>query len=361
LLVNRITFDGEVVSDSNNYKKSEAILRRLEQQYNLVTVEQSNHLSIEQHNAVSEYSGNRLDLITDERGKDVAGEQESGVYIEQLNNLSAERSNNGAMSLGKRVHPERDKDGSVERGSRVTIGRYIQTPLRAPTKSELEMVKRTGEASAKMELQERILRLVSGPGISLQEFINKCEAEGIHLLFNQASTGRVSGITYFYGDLKIKGQKLGNRFKWAELIKNLDYEQGRDGQAISQASERTRAIYGDSTTMLHHTSGGLESAERIAIPDGGKLFKPTENVETDGSYTEQTSAAAYNNGAGNHPSGQDAGTGASVDKDADRYGDWRDYAGVGYIPGVEISDDIDDEAVLGRNRRRQKQARTNTR
>ncbi|MGZ3835789.1 MAG: DUF5712 family protein, partial [Mucilaginibacter sp.] len=29
--------------------------------------------------------------------------------------------------------------------------------------------------------------------------------------------------------------------------------------------------------------------------------------------------------------------------------------------GVQISDDIDDEAILGRNRRRQKQARTNTR
>ncbi|MES2062573.1 MAG: relaxase/mobilization nuclease domain-containing protein [Bacteroidota bacterium] len=30
LLVNRITFDGDVVSDSNNYKRSEAILRKLE-------------------------------------------------------------------------------------------------------------------------------------------------------------------------------------------------------------------------------------------------------------------------------------------------------------------------------------------
>src|ERR1700753_4019532 len=36
LLVNRIRFDGNVVSDSNNYKKSEAILRRLEYQYNII-------------------------------------------------------------------------------------------------------------------------------------------------------------------------------------------------------------------------------------------------------------------------------------------------------------------------------------
>jgi len=35
LLVNRISFDGKVVSGSNNYKRSEAILIKLEQQYNL--------------------------------------------------------------------------------------------------------------------------------------------------------------------------------------------------------------------------------------------------------------------------------------------------------------------------------------
>jgi hypothetical protein len=222
------------------------------------------------------------------------------------------------------------------------------------------MVYRTGEASAKMELQERILRLVSGPSISLQEFINKCEAEGIHLLFNQASTGRVSGITYFYGDLKIKGQKLGNRFKWAELIKNLDYEQGRDSKAISQASERTRAIYGDSNTVLHHTTGGLGSTTAVTAADADQLLQPTGIVEADERYAEQTGAAADSYGAGNHRSGQDAGSRANVDKDAGGYADWRDYAG-SYDIDVEISDDIDDEAILGRNRRRQKQARTNTR
>jgi hypothetical protein len=360
LLVNRITFDGDVVSDSNNYKKSEAILRKLEQQYNLVTVEQSNHLSKGQDNPVSKYPRNRVNHVTDEPGRDVAGEQESGVPVEQFNNLPVARYNNVSMSLGKRVTVDQDKDVPVERSSNVSASRYIQTPLRAPTKSELEMVQRTGEASAKMELQERLLRLLSGPGISLPEFIGKCEAEGIHLLFNQASTGRVSGITYFYGDLKIKGQKLGNRFKWAELIKNLDYEQGRDGKAISQACERTRAIYGDYTTGLPNTPGGLGSTERPATPNAGELIQPTGNVKTDGSYAEQTSAAAYDNGAGNYTSGQDKGTGASVYKEAGRYGDWRDYAG-GYIPDIEISDDIDDEAILGRNRRRQKQARTNTR
>lgn len=41
LLVNRITFDGKVVSDSNNFKRSEQVLRTIERQYNLVQVNQS--------------------------------------------------------------------------------------------------------------------------------------------------------------------------------------------------------------------------------------------------------------------------------------------------------------------------------
>ena len=164
LLVNRITFDGEVVSDSNNFKRSELILRNIEIQYNLVQVSQSK-----------------------------------------------------------------------------------SSQLRAATKNELEKVLRTGKPSGKMLLQEALSDILKQQKLSLPNFIRQTEAKGIHLLFNQQSTGRISGITYFIGDLKITGQKLGNRFKWAELIKQLNYEQIRDSEAISQANGRTRAAYGGPT------------------------------------------------------------------------------------------------------------------
>jgi len=41
LLVNRITFDGGVISDSNNYKRSEEVLRAIEIQNNLLQVNPS--------------------------------------------------------------------------------------------------------------------------------------------------------------------------------------------------------------------------------------------------------------------------------------------------------------------------------
>jgi hypothetical protein len=145
LLVNRISFDGSVVSDSNNYKRSEAILRTLEVKYRLYTVESSS-----------------------------------------------------------------------------------KAKLKAAGKSEIEMVIRTGKPSDKMVLQELLKQLVPQHPATLQEFIKKSEAAGINFLFNQASTGRVTGITYFHNGFKAKWQALGNSFKWAELIKKINYEQIRD-------------------------------------------------------------------------------------------------------------------------------------
>src|ERR1700749_3432189 len=53
LLANRICFDGTVVSDSNNYKKSEAILRQLEYRYNLIPVKQSSFVAVELDNNIT--------------------------------------------------------------------------------------------------------------------------------------------------------------------------------------------------------------------------------------------------------------------------------------------------------------------
>jgi len=165
LLLNRIGFDGTVVSDSNNYKKSEAILRKLEEKYNLIPVVSSK-----------------------------------------------------------------------------------QVKQRAAKKDELEMVIRTGKPSDKMLLQQIIKGFIDTKHITLQGFIRQAEANGVHLLFNRATTGRISGITYFHNGFKVKGQALGNMFKWAEIIKKIDYEQIRDSKAISETNSRTKAIYGELTT-----------------------------------------------------------------------------------------------------------------
>jgi hypothetical protein len=114
ILVNRIGYDGEVMSDSNDYARCEKVLRELEKKYNLT-----------------------------------------------------------------QVVPSR------------------QAKERAMTKNELEMMKRTNTPSEKMIMQI-ILRgaLESKSRLTTNEFISKLRAKGVDVLFNQASTGYVSGISY---------------------------------------------------------------------------------------------------------------------------------------------------------------------
>jgi len=265
LLVNRITFEGGVISDSNNYKKSEAILRKLEKRYNLISVEPSNKVS-----------------------------------------------------------------------------------QKAATKNELEMVMRTGKPSEKMVLQEILKKLIIKDDMTMPELIRQGEQKGVYFLFSQASTGRVSGVTYFYEGFKIKGQALGNRFKWSELIKNVNYEQTRDGQAISQANSRTKAIYGDFTKPGEQRSAGQR---------GDRFFRGNTDDSTN-EYRQPTATEEF--GEETYP---DRERSLATNQDAD--GNHRDTADTMYHDNFdldfEISDDIDDEAINGRNRRRKAMSRTNTR
>jgi hypothetical protein len=188
ILVNRIGYDGKVMSDSNDFARCETILRELEKKYNLTEV----------------------------------------------------------------------------RSSR-------QAKERALTKNELEMMKRTNQPSAKTALQVLIKQaLESRSRLSTQEFIQKLEDRGINVLFNQASTGYVSGISYSYDGVTITGAKLGNDFKWTTIKNNIDYEQERDREAIHQANDRTRTIqtsYGRiSTSRTSKGNTGISQQRTRELP-----------------------------------------------------------------------------------------------
>ena len=118
----------------------------------------------------------------------------------------------------------------------------LESQVKAPNKDEIEMSLRTGKASKRMVLQELVGKALRESN-SVPSFIKNLEGKGINLLFNQASTGRVSGISYCYGGFVAKGQALGNQFKWGQVSKKLHYEQAKDLQSIDEANHRTRAAY----------------------------------------------------------------------------------------------------------------------
>ena len=158
ILVNRIGYDGNVLSDSNDFSRSEKILRELEKKYGLTEV------------------------------------------------------------VSSRLAKER-----------------------AMTKNELEMIKRTREGSKKLKLQVAIRKtLQDHPGMNLEDFVFRLEDKGVHVLFNQASTGHVSGISYGLGDFVITGSKLGNDFKWRSIASRINYDQERDHSVIRDTNERTK-------------------------------------------------------------------------------------------------------------------------
>jgi Relaxase/Mobilisation nuclease domain len=187
ILVNRIGYDGKVLSDSNDYQRSEKVLRELEVKYDLVKVTSSK-----------------------------------------------------------------------------------EAKERAMTKDELEMIKRTNMPSQKMQLQTLIKDVLQSNGkISCQEFIEALEAKGIGMLFNQASTGHVSGISYAYQGIIVKGAKLGSDFKWPSIKNNIDYEQERDCAAVHQANVRARAVL--AYTRIGDVRTGQPSQQQDA--NGGNQFQ----------------------------------------------------------------------------------------
>lgn len=261
LLVNRISFDGTVVSDSNNFKRSEDIIRKLERRYNLKTVQSSN-----------------------------------------------------------------------------------ETLLKAAKIGEIEQTLRTGKPSDKLILQNKLINILNQGNLSIKELIEKGERQGIHFLFNQASTGKISGITYFHNGFKIKGQALGNRFKWAELIKQSNYEQIRDSKAISEANSRTKANYGDQSWPNGELDSGQRGRKR------GDEFYTSSSIEP--YFDEGDSRQADKIGEeGRSKSQRDFEAGENVyiphdDSPNNRnYGHYDSY-------GFEISDDVDDEAIHGRRRKK---------
>jgi hypothetical protein len=279
LLANRIKFDGGIVSDSENFDRSEALLRKLELLHHLTPVTQSKYVAVQ-------------------------------------------------------VAP---KD--------VKVFRTKNTFRRSPKQDEIEMVVRTGQASNKMLVQDKLLLILNQHKLSMQDFIQQCEAEGVHLLFNQATTGYISGITFFYKDFKAKGQALGSRFKWMEIVKQLNYDQNRDRKSIIEANGRTKAKYGELTPSGNgNTADGRRNDITIAIPDAEKLVELSLLYHTDNENAERDTTT---DGKAGSSSGKTGGLPETASGNADNNlnTDWRD---AGY--GIQISNDEDD--ALKRKKRR---------
>jgi hypothetical protein len=206
ILVNRIGFDGTVASDSNDYARSEKVLRALEKKYDLTQVLPSK-----------------------------------------------------------------------------------QAKERSMTKIELEMMKRTNMPSQKMAMQIILKEVLQSKyKMTTNEFISNLQEKGVDVLFNQASTGYVSGISYSYQGMTITGAKLGNDFKWSSIKNTINYEQERDRTTIHEANVRSKSTLNQLRAGNEHAQGNRANAQQDnvqyrSIPDsisnvGRFVFRPSFQI-----------------------------------------------------------------------------------
>lgn len=233
ILVNRITPDGKLVSDSKDYQRQEQIMRQLEKEYGLTP-----------------------------------------------------------------VTPSKD------------------SMRRSHTKGEMEYALRTGKPSAKMVLQKMVdTALKDAP--ALAEFFTRLEAAGVRVIPNQASTGRISGISFQYDGITIKGGDLGRGYTWAGLQKRGLYEQirqnGRDeGRRNTQAGSSHPGIAGNGAPVDADRSAPGGHGPRVGTTGAGNLQPEQQHqtgyMQTAGgmrNHTHDRGSASQQNGR----SGED-GTGS---------------------------------------------------
>lgn len=139
------------------------------------------------------------------------------------------------------------------------------------TKNELEMMKRTDEPSVKMKLQVTIKNILS-QNPTAEQFISQLEAQGINVLFNQASTGFVSGISYGCDGMRFKGAHLGNAYKWQAVKNAINYEQERDRTTINQA------MLGQAPTSLNEPDNQPQPEQPSELSQIQKLLPEIEKM-----------------------------------------------------------------------------------
>lgn len=112
-------------------------------------------------------------------------------------------------------------------------------------RGELEQAVRTGEAPVRLRLQAMVDLAKKGkPKPSVLAFIERLEAQGVNVVPNLASTGKLNGFSFELDGIAFKASQLGAAYSWTKLQKEVKYEQDRDfdelrnrrAQASKQAS-----------------------------------------------------------------------------------------------------------------------------
>ena len=132
---------------------------------------------------------------------------------------------------------ELERDYGLQR-----VAPSIEAERKAPTKGEIEGAIRTGQPSAKQQLQQ----LCDGAAKdcrSFTEYQERLEVAGVELVpVAQLEGAKLSGLSYRLDGVTMKGSDLGKAYSPSGLAKRgVTYEQDRDFAAVRASVERDTA------------------------------------------------------------------------------------------------------------------------
>lgn len=173
-------------------------------------------------------------------------------------------------------------DLEVRHGLTITKGLEDgPAPVATPTKREVEMAIRTGDAPPRVALQQIVDVALSEPG-SVFDFMDRLEAAGVGVRANVASTGRMNGFSFEYGGVPFKASDLGKSYAWKALQeRGIEYVQDRDGQSLIDRANR------GATPRGQIDDGSPVALDRDARPAGDRSISADRGIPGGGGVTDR--------------------------------------------------------------------------
>lgn len=112
-------------------------------------------------------------------------------------------------------------------------GEHRQSQVARPSNASIHLAEK-GILSPSLELSERLELAYNGCNKQFDKFLELAEQNGVHIKPNMNDT-KVNGLSFSTDNMDnfIKASDLGNKYKWAKLSKELNYDSSRDHQKLA--------------------------------------------------------------------------------------------------------------------------------
>lgn len=141
-----------------------------------------------------------------------------------------------------------------------------------PKKNEIEKAIRTGQAPTRLLIQ-RVIDEALNDSPDFHDFTERLFIAGVTVKPNIASTGRVNGLAFDLEGITFSGSKLGKKYAWNQLIKQVSYSPERDNpllqklKEVAQKNDEIRSSQTTSRDAISINAKAREDGERTSISD----------------------------------------------------------------------------------------------